>query len=151
HVHVTQHAFRFAFNGALTWDDLGRFFADFHRLVDDDDERASSELACLEMVRNGTTSFLEGCGSVLEPDAAADAAQTIGIRASLADPFLWDVAPPSPAASDRIPLDRKRALATLGTQLKRNADSDALVQGHVAVVGHGTVSDELELAAKACA
>jgi 5-methylthioadenosine/S-adenosylhomocysteine deaminase len=151
HVHVTQHAFRFAFDGALSWDDLGRFFADFHRVVDDDDERASSELACLEMVRNGTTSFLEGCGSVLEPDAAASAAEAVGIRGSLADPFLWDVAPPSPAASNRIPLDRKRALAVLGTQVKRNADSRALVQGHVAVVGHGTVSDELALAAKACA
>jgi cytosine/adenosine deaminase-related metal-dependent hydrolase len=103
------------------------------------------------MVRNGTTSFLEGCGSVLEPDAAASAAEAVGIRASLADPFLWDVAPPSPAASDRIPLDRERALSVLGTQLKRNVDGDALVQGHVAVVGHGTVSDELELAAKACA
>jgi 5-methylthioadenosine/S-adenosylhomocysteine deaminase len=151
HVHVTQHAFRFAFTGALTWDDLGRFFADFHRLVEDEEEHASSELACLEMVRNGTTSFLEGCGSVLEPDAAAAAAESIGLRASLADPFIWDVAPPSPATADRIPLDRKRALAVLGTQLKRNVDPHALVQGHVAVVGHGTVSDELELAAKACA
>src|SRR5205809_152009 len=82
---------------------------------------------------------------------AATAAAAVGIRASLADPFVWDVAPPNPAASDRIPLDRARALSVLGTQLKRNADPTALVQGHVAVVGHGTVSDELELAAKACA
>jgi 5-methylthioadenosine/S-adenosylhomocysteine deaminase len=151
HVHVTQHVFRFAFTGALSWGDLGAFFTDFHRLVEDEDENASSTLACLEMVRNGTTCFLEGCGSVLEPDAAAAAADAVGIRASLADPFIWDVAPPNPAAADRIPLDRTRALAVLGTQLKRNADPSALVQGHVAVVGHGTVSDELELAAKACA
>ena len=151
HVHVTQHVFRFAFTGALTWGDLGAFFTDFHRLVEDEEEHASSLLACLEMARNGTTSFLEGCGSVLEPDAAAAAAEAVGIRASLADPFIWDVAPPNPAAADRIPLDRARALAVLGTQLKRNADPRALVQGHVAVVGHGTVSDELEMAAKACA
>jgi cytosine/adenosine deaminase-related metal-dependent hydrolase len=151
HVHVTQHVFRFAFTGALTWADLGAFFTDFHRLVEDEEEHASSMLACLEMARNGTTCFLEGCGSVLEPDAAAAAAAAVGIRASLADPFVWDVAPPNPAAADRIPLDRSRALAVLGTQLKRNADPSALVQGHVAVVGHGTVSDELELAAKACA
>ena len=151
HVHVTQHVFRFAFTGALTWGDLGAFFTDFHRLVEDEEEHASSLLACLEMARNGTTSFLEGCGSVLEPDAAAAAAEAVGIRASLADPFIWDVAPPNPAAADRIPLDRARALAVLGTQLKRNADPSALVRGHVAVVGHGTVSDELELAAKACA
>jgi 5-methylthioadenosine/S-adenosylhomocysteine deaminase len=151
HIHVTQHVFRFAFTGALTWGDLGAFFTDFHRLVEDEEEHASSLLACLEMVRNGTTSFLEGCGSVLEPDAAAAAAEAVGIRASLADPFIWDVAPPNPAAADRIPLDRARALTVLGTQLKRNADPSALVQGHVAVVGHGTVSDELELAAKACA
>ena len=151
HVHVTQHVFRSAFTGALTWADLGAFFTDFHRVVEDEEEHASSTLACLEMARNGTTSFLEGCGSVLEPDAAAAAAEAVGIRASLADPFLWDVAPPNPAVADRIPLDRARALAVLGTQLKRNADPNALVQGHVAVVGHGTVSDELEVAAKACA
>jgi cytosine/adenosine deaminase-related metal-dependent hydrolase len=151
HVHVTQHVFRFAFTGALSWDDLGPFFSDFHRLVEDEDEHASSMLACLEMARNGTTCFLEGCGSVLEPDTAAAAAEAVGIRGSLADPFVWDVAPPSPATAERIPLDRKRALAVLGTQLKRNADPTALVQGHVAVMGHGTVSDELELAAKACA
>jgi 5-methylthioadenosine/S-adenosylhomocysteine deaminase len=151
HVHVTQHVFRFAFTGASTWADLGAFFTEFHRVVEDEEEHASSLLACLEMARNGTTSFLEGCGSVLEPDSAAAAAEAVGIRASLADPFVWDVAPPNPAASDRIPLDRSRALSVLGTQLKRNADPTALVQGHVAVMGHGTVSDELELAAKACA
>jgi cytosine/adenosine deaminase-related metal-dependent hydrolase len=151
HVHVTQHVFRFAFTGASTWADLGAFFTAFHRLVEDEEEHASSLLACLEMARNGTTSFLEGCGSVLEPDAAAAAAEAVGVRASLADPFVWDVPPPNPAAADRIPLDRSRALAVLGTQLKRNRDPTGLVQGHVAVVGHGTVSDELELAAKDCA
>jgi cytosine/adenosine deaminase-related metal-dependent hydrolase len=151
HVHVTQHVFRFAFTGALSWGDLGGFFTDFHRFVEDEDEHASSLLACLEMARNGTTSFLEGCGSVLEPDAAAAAAEAVGIRASLADPFIWDTAPPNPAAADRIPLDRNRALAVLGKQLKRNANPTALVQGHVGVMGHGTASDELELAAKACA
>src|SRR5437016_5887889 len=75
HVHVTQHVFRSAFTGALSWGDLGAFFTDFHRLVEDEDEYASSLLACLEMVRNGTTCFLEGCGSVLEPDAAAAPAE----------------------------------------------------------------------------
>jgi cytosine/adenosine deaminase-related metal-dependent hydrolase len=151
HVHVTQHVFRFAFTGALSWADLGGFFTEFHRTVEDEDEHASSTLACLEMARNGTTCFLEGCGSVLEPDAAAAAAEAVGIRASLGDPFVWDVPPPNPATADRIPLDRTRALAVLGTQVKRNADPSALVQGHVAVMGHGTASDELELAAKACA
>src|SRR5262245_55668131 len=52
HVHVTQHVFRFAFTGALTWADLGAFFTDFHRLVEDEEEHASSMLACLEMARN---------------------------------------------------------------------------------------------------
>ena len=40
HVHVTQHVFRFAFTGALTWGDLGAFFTDFHRLVEDEEEHA---------------------------------------------------------------------------------------------------------------
>ena len=44
-----------------------------------------------------------------------------------------------------------QALASLGTELQRNSDPDALVTGHVAVLGLGTASEELMMEAKACA
>ena len=60
--------------------------------VDDDDEYASTLLACLEMLRNGVTCFLEP-GTAYEPDAVASAAQRIGIRGSVTDAYLWDRVP----------------------------------------------------------
>jgi cytosine/adenosine deaminase-related metal-dependent hydrolase len=42
-------------------------------------------------------------------------------------------------------------LELLGGQLHRNRDPEALVRGHVATFGVGTASDQLELAARACA
>ncbi|MEA2366940.1 MAG: 5-methylthioadenosine/S-adenosylhomocysteine deaminase, partial [Thermoleophilaceae bacterium] len=45
----------------------------------------------------------------------------------------------------------EQSLDMLGGQLKRNRDPDALVRGHVALIGMGTATDELALAAKALA
>ena len=127
-------------------------------------------LASIEMVRNGTTCFMEA-GTVLTPEMAARAAKQVGIRAVLGDAFIWDqpqgFAQGKTEASDgcatcaaqarlhtvlrRAPQNRAEALATLGRQLERNADPDALVTGHVAVLGLGTASEDLMMEAKACA
>lgn len=126
--------------------------AAWHNSMEAEDEEATSRLACLEMVRNGTTCFMEP-GTVFEPDAAAEAAEAVGIRGSLADPYLWDLGGISRGQPSftRAPPDTKRALRVLGAQLKRNADPNALVKGHVAIYGIGSCSDELTLAAKECA
>jgi cytosine/adenosine deaminase-related metal-dependent hydrolase len=116
-------------------------------VITSEEEYASSVLACLEMVKNGTTTFLEG-DTIFDVDAAAEAVEAVGMRGSLGDSWVMDNGPVLPA---RIPETTDQAIALLGSQVKRNADPTALVQGHVAVLGHGTASDELELAAKACA
>ena len=46
-------------------------------------------------------------------------------------------------AIHRAPRDRAEALESLGRELRRNADPDALVTGHVALLGLGTASEEL--------
>jgi cytosine/adenosine deaminase-related metal-dependent hydrolase len=51
----------------------------------------------------------------------------------------------------RAPASRARALRLLGGELRRNADPEALVRGHVAVYGSGSASEELMRAAAACA
>jgi cytosine/adenosine deaminase-related metal-dependent hydrolase len=118
----------------------------------DEDEFANALLACVEMVRNGITCFLEP-GTALETDAVAAAATAVGIRASLCDPFIWDHAEGLSMASEieRAPVGLERSLDVLGTELRRNADSDALVRGHVGLYGMSTFTDELAIAAKRCA
>lgn len=120
--------------------------------LDDEDEYASALMACVEMVRNGFTAFMEP-GTAFEPDAVARAAEDVGIRASVADPFLWDRVDVEGMAAQipRAPADGKRAQRRLGEQLKRNRDPDALVRAHVALYGVGSGSEELMRAGKACA
>ncbi len=152
HLHVSLHVSRGAFPESTSWEDAVQFYVDFWNAVDDEDEHAASLLACLEMVRNGTTCFMEA-GTVLEPACAAEASQAIGMRALLGDPILWDTGGFSSDAPvvHRAAADTDRALGLLGGQLSRNRDPDALVRGHVALVGMGSASDELTRAAKACA
>jgi cytosine/adenosine deaminase-related metal-dependent hydrolase len=152
HVHPTQHLIRFAFPDTFRYDDTLGFYIDFILMLEDEDEYQGTRLACLEMARHGTTTFLEGCGSVLAPDAAAAAIDEVGIRGSLGDPYIWDLGGDwSARLKQRIPPDRRRALRMLGGQLARNKDAEARVRGHVAMTGHATASDELIEAARACA
>jgi cytosine/adenosine deaminase-related metal-dependent hydrolase len=117
--------------------------------LEEEDEYASSLMASVEMARNGFTGYLE-VGTAFWPDTVAAAAEDVGIRVSLGDPFLWD----EPDAENmstlipRAPADRKRAMKLLGQQLKRNRNADSLVRGHVALYGMGSASDELSMAAK---
>ena len=128
----------------------------FYDEVTAEDEELGCLLSSLEMIRNGTTCFLEA-GTILEPEAGARAARTVGIRAVLGDACIIDQPAgyaqgkeeraPSPFIS-RAPRDLDEALARLGGELRRNDDPDALVRGHVAVLGLGTASEELLVEAK---
>ncbi len=159
HLHASYGTFRGALPDQLVEDDsFDQFESVFYNHVTDADEYASVALAGVEMIRNGTTCFLEA-GTVLEPAAAAEAAEDIGIRAVLGDAFIWDQPQDFAMGHNahdgtrpglaRTPQSRDEALERLGGQLWRNADPNALVTGHVAVLGLGTASEELLLAAKA--
>lgn len=152
HVHITQHLFRHTFSGATTWPDVVSFFwGGWLPIITPEQEYASAKLACIEMVRNGTTAFLEG-GTVFDNDAVAPAVSEVGMRGNLADPWVMDRGPVIHTSNGaRSPLSADEAISRLGSQLFRNADADSLVQGHVCVHGNGWVSDEVQLAAKACA
>ena len=101
------------------------------------------------MLRCGITCFMEA-GTALEPDAVTRAVESAGMRALVAGPYLWDVTRVEQSASEieRAPPDTQRCLSILGNELRRNRDPNALVQGHVALYGIGSASDELQLAAK---
>jgi cytosine/adenosine deaminase-related metal-dependent hydrolase len=155
HTHVTFHLARGAFGDTMSFHDVEpKFFVPFLNALDDEAEHAAALLACLEMVGNGTTCFLEA-GTAHSPDAVATAAEAIGMRGLVADPWLWD-ATGNEDGYNALPLDRgpaslERALALLGTELRRNRDDTALVRGHIAIQGMGSASEELERSAKAAA
>jgi cytosine/adenosine deaminase-related metal-dependent hydrolase len=148
HVHLI-HTARGAFPDSLPFDEGSRLYTRWWDAQTEEEDYAGSLLAVVEMLRNGVTCFMEA-GTSLAPDSAARAAQDGGIRASLADPFLWDLGEglSSRAPMTRAPVARERALAELGGQLWRNDDPDALVRGHVAVYGMGHSSIELQQAGK---
>jgi len=116
----------------------------------DEEEHANALLATLDMARNGVTAFMDP-GTALEPDTIAQAAEAIGIRASVADPWLMDERGPQLADIDRAPIGRDRSFKLMGRELRRNRDAHGLVRGHVAIFGMGSESEELALAAKRCA
>jgi 5-methylthioadenosine/S-adenosylhomocysteine deaminase len=129
----------------------------FYEEVTDEEEYLGCLLACLEMVRNGTTCFLEP-GTVQTPAAVAEAAELVGIRAVIGDALILDQSMDfaqgkDPRSKDqpfirRAPKNLDEALDRLGGELRRNEDPDALVRGHVAVLGLGTASESLLLEAK---
>jgi len=167
HLHASFQLFRGALPDQLAETDaFDSFESLFFNTVNDEEEYLAVALAAMEMIRNGTTCFLEA-GTVLEPAAAARAAEEIGIRAVLADPFIWDqpqgfaqgmvAAGCGACAAEarvrptlaRAPQTRDEALALMGRELRRNRDPDALVTGHVAILGLGTASEALMMEAKA--
>ncbi len=93
-----------------------------------------------------------------DPAAAAEAAERVGIRAVLGDALILDQSTgfaqgkESRAAGQpfirRAPRDLDEALSRLGGELRRNEDPDALVRGHIAVLGLGTASETLLREAK---
>lgn len=151
HTHATLHLTRGAISDRPHQPSdtgPGPYVRWFNELTDED-EYVSSLMASVEMARNGFTAYLE-VGTAFEPDTVATAAEDVGIRVSLGDPFLWDE-PDAEGMSHQIPrapAERKRAEKLLGQQLKRNRNVDSLVRGHVALYGIGSASDELSLAAK---
>ena len=159
HLHVNAQTCRGFFRGdASKSGGQGPSYADWKAALLPEDEQAATGAACIEMLRHGITTFVEP-GSAFEPDAVAEATRAVGIRCSLADPYLWDdmslmdTIPGlrSDSLAARVPPDRDRCLKLLGGQLFRNRDRDGILHGHVALYGEGTASDELYRAAKALA
>src|SRR5437870_2398518 len=88
HTHVTYHIARGAFGDTISYAGLGPAGETAFVNAIDDAEYASTLLACLEMVGNGTTCFIEA-GTAYSPPAVVAAAEAFGMRGLVADPFLW--------------------------------------------------------------
>ena len=90
HVHLTEHLSR-----GLMLDDIpvARYLPDWllplYSTVTPEEEQTAAQLACVEMIRTGTTTFCEA-GTLFDVPAVADAVEQIGMRAILGR-WTWDV------------------------------------------------------------
>jgi 5-methylthioadenosine/S-adenosylhomocysteine deaminase len=115
----------------------------FHKHYRPADERLSAQLSALEMLRSGTTSFIEA-GSLSAIDEAADGLNEIGIRGRIAL-RLWDQS--TTHAHHARPTDE--AIRLLRNELEcfpsRNGER---VAAWPTLIGHFVCSDPLWKAAK---
>jgi cytosine/adenosine deaminase-related metal-dependent hydrolase len=90
HVHLSEHL-----NRGLLLDDIpvDRYLPDWlvplYSVITPEEEQVSALLACIEMIRTGTTTFCEA-GTLFDVAAVADAVEAVGIRAVLGR-WSWDL------------------------------------------------------------
>lgn len=152
HVHVSQYTARSVLprmeSGPVN---MGHWKAE----ITDEDEAASLRLAAIDYFRAGYTGFVDP-GTILNPSAAADVVNEIGIRVWMTDPYVADRASqlaqrlPELASEgflSRWPRNTDEALRRIGGQLAFNSKTDGLVHGFVGLYGEETASNELYAAA----
>jgi 5-methylthioadenosine/S-adenosylhomocysteine deaminase len=112
-----------------------------------EDERLSAQLAALEMLRSGTTCFLEA-GTIRHLDAVVDGLNASGIRGrvgSWVEGRAFD-----PAENQTVLIDEAiQQLENEVTHYPANVDNN--IAAWPLLVGHSTNPDEVWLAAKALA
>lgn len=103
------------------------------------EEQVAATLAALEMLRTGTTCFVEA-GTILDLGAVVDALAATGIRGRVGQ---WVQDRAFAPDDDQAALTTK-AVATLEEELARfPAGDDALIAAWPILVGHNTATDEL--------
>ena len=149
HVHVTGEPL----TKGLVLDDSGfeenvfQWLVPIHMAYTEADERLASQFAALEMLRTGTTCFLEA-GTIRFLDPVVDGLTEIGIRARVGQ-WAWDFSPPDQsypsAATDA-------AIALLADEIARYPAGDGQrIAAWPILIGHMTCSGPLWQAAKALA
>ncbi len=108
-----------------------------HQAQTPGDQRLAAQLAAVEMLRSGTTCFLEA-GTILDLDAVADSLRQTGIRGLVSEWVMDRAFDPS---DDQTALT-DRALAALEGEIARHPlRDDALIAAWPSLVGHQTNTD----------
>jgi cytosine/adenosine deaminase-related metal-dependent hydrolase len=147
HVHLTEHLSR-----GLMLDDIpvSRYLPDWllplYSTVTPEEEQAAAQLACVEMIRTGTTTFCEA-GTLFDVAAVADAVEQAGMRAILGR-WTWDLED----QSGRVKQTTDEALALTAEVLgKVNGRADGRLGAWPLLLGFGTCSEALIQGAHALA
>jgi 5-methylthioadenosine/S-adenosylhomocysteine deaminase len=151
HVHLTEHLSR-----GLMLDDIpiGRYLPDWllplYSTVTPEEEQAAAQLACVEMIRTGTTTFCEA-GTLFDVSAVADAVEQVGMRAILGR-WTWDLAGDAAAAGGRMRQSTDQALAFTEAMLaKVHGRGEGRIGAWPLLLGFGTCSEALMQGAHALA
>jgi cytosine/adenosine deaminase-related metal-dependent hydrolase len=147
HVHLTEHLSR-----GLMLDDIpvARYLPDWllplYSTVTPEEEQAAARLACVEMIRTGTTTFCEA-GTLFDVPAVADAVEQVGMRAVLGR-WTWD----APGHAGRMHQTTDEALALTADLLaKVNGRAGGRIGAWPLLLGFGTCSEALMQGAQALA
>jgi 5-methylthioadenosine/S-adenosylhomocysteine deaminase len=147
HVHLSEHLSR-----GLMPDDVpvDRYVPDWYvplyATITPEEEAAAAQLACLEMLRTGTTTFCEA-GTLFDLPAVAQAVDAIGLRAILGR-WTWDLA----RGPGRLAQSTKETLRlTEEALLDVKQCATARVSAWPLLIGFGTGSEALIRGAHALA
>ena len=114
--------------------------------LDAQEEKISGQLAAVEMLRSGTTTFLEA-GTIRFLDDVVEGLVDVGIRGRVGR-WVWDL-PPEPSVYRQT---TDQAIKHLEEQLERHkSHANGRIAAWSTLVGHTTCSDPLWRAAKALA
>jgi cytosine/adenosine deaminase-related metal-dependent hydrolase len=147
HVHLSEHLNRGVMDDEIPVD---RYMPDWliplYSAITPEEEACSAELACLEMLRTGTTTFCEA-GTLFDVGAVADAVERVGMRAVLGR-WTWDL----PGSRGRMKMTTDEALR-LNDEMVTGLAGRA--EGRIAawpmLLGFGTCSEGLIQGAHALA
>ncbi len=145
HVHITGEPLTRGFvpDDTPFLENVFEWLTPIHTHYTEEDEHISAQLAALEMLKSGTTAFLEA-GTIRFIDPVVEALTEIGIRARVG-PWAWDLVP----EPEVLRLSTAQAIARLNDTMDRYASvADGRIQAWPIIIGHTCCSDELWRAAK---
>ena len=138
HVHLSQHLGRSTIPDSWAEAREHDQWLPYWLNMTPEDAYLSALLACLEMARNGTTSFCD-LGARFEAEINAEAANAVGLRGLVAE-ICWDQPPDEAVATG----DTEACLRRIERQLTALPPSpSARVWAGVGLPGMGQCSDEL--------
>ena len=145
HVHITGEPLTRGFvpDDTPFIENVFEWLTPIHTYYSEEDEHISAQLAALEMLKSGTTAFLEA-GTVRFIDPVAEALAEIGIRARIG-PWAWDLV----NEYEALRMDTATAIARLEYAMEHYGSiANGRVQAWPIIIGHTCCSDDLWRAAK---
>jgi cytosine/adenosine deaminase-related metal-dependent hydrolase len=147
HVHLSEHVNRGVMADEIPVDRyMGDWLIPLYSAITPEEEAYSARLACLEMIRTGTTTFCEA-GTLFDVAAVAEAVGAIGMRAVLGR-WTWDIG----GYEGRMGQSTEDALQRNDAMIASLAGfADGRIAAWPLLLGFGTCSEELIRGAHALA
>jgi cytosine/adenosine deaminase-related metal-dependent hydrolase len=147
HAHLSEHLSRGLVPDEVPVDRyVPDWYVPLYATISPEEEAAAAQLACLEMLRTGTTTFCEA-GTLFDVPAVAAAVEAVGLRAILGR-WTWDLA----RGPGRLAQSTAEALHLTEAMLDRvNGRGSGRVRAWPLLIGFGTCSEALIRGAHALA